>query len=262
MSMKLKPSGATAFWSTIVIILILVGVRLYFEEAGFRLAIGALMTVMCLMHLVIIVRIRNAVYTIPFLFYLFGALTFLTNDTRIENLVPYFAAAAGVAYLMLLWALFTKRMKWRYREILELAARPVEGAEEGFTQRPYPAGEAACSREELAGYASYLLKHMIAFPYLERDRLVLVVPENMLPRLLGLKRAYDDSTFVSFGLDGKISVQIAKRDYGRYREELTFDELCRSFAALFGEFLELHRGGRGELIVRRLDGLERKAREE
>lgn len=256
MTMKLKPAGATAFWTTVVIILILVGVRLFYEELGFRIVIGAMMAAMCLMHFVIVARIRNFFYLIPFLFYLFGALTFLSNDTQTEGLVPFFAAAAGIAYLFMLWTLFTRRMKWRYREILELAAKPVEGSDDGFTSRPYPAGEASYTKEELARFARYLLKYMIAYPCVEQDRIILVVPENMLPRLLGLKRGYRDSTFVSFGLDGKISVQIAKRDYGRYREELTFDELCRSFAALFEEFLELHRRGSERRIIRRLDGLE------
>jgi len=256
MTTKLKPARATALWATIAIILILVGIRFLFEERGFRIAIGALMAVMCLMHLLIVIRIRNAVYLFPLLFYLLGALTFLANDTGIGTLVPYLAAAAVIAYILLLRALFTRRMKWRFREVLELAARPVECADDGYTGRPYPAGTAEYTKEQLLRFARYLLKHMIAFPYIESDRVVLVVPENMLPRLLGLRRGYLDSTFVSFGFDGGVSVQIAKGDYERYREELTFDELCRSFAALFEEFLELHRSGRGELIVRRLDGLE------
>ncbi len=256
MAPKLKPARATAFWATIAIILILVGIRFLFEETGFRIAIGVLMGAMWLVHLLIVVRVRNAAYLVPLLFYLFGALTFLANDTRIGALVPYFAAAAVIAYILLLRALFTRRMKWRFRDILELAARPVEGADDGFTGRPYPAGAADYTKEQILLFARFLLKHMIAFPYVERDRVILVVPENMLPRLLGLKRSYRDSTFVSFGFDGRLSVQIAKNDYERYREELTFDELCRSFATLFGEFIELHRSGRGKLIISRLDGLE------
>ena len=254
MTMKLKPAGATVFWSTAAIILILAGVRLFFEEIGFRVAIGTMMAAMCIIHLVIIIRIRNLVYLIPFLFYILGALTFLSKNTEPVNLVPFFAAGAGVAYLFLLWALFTRRMKFRYREILELAARPVEGSDNGFTPRPYPAGEATYTKKELTRFARYLLKQMLSYPCIERDRIVLIVSENMLPRLLGLKHGYGDSTFVSFGFDGKISVRIAKRDYGRYREELTFDELCRSFATLFEEFLDLHRSGSEKQITQRLDG--------
>ena len=255
MAMKLKPAGATVFWSTATIILVLAGIRFFFEETGFRIAIGSMMAAMCIIHLVIIVRIRNLVYLIPFLFYILGALTFLSKNTGPVNLVPFFAAGAGIAYFFLLWALFTRRMKFRNREILELAARPVEGSDNGFTSRPYPAGEATYTRKELARFARYLLKQMLAYPCIEHDRIVLVVSENMLPRLLGLKRGYLDSTFLSFGFDGKISVQIAKSDYERYREELTFDELCRSFAALFEEFLDLHRQDSAKQILRRLDGL-------
>lgn len=257
MAMKLRPAGATALWSTLLIILVLAGIWFFFDETGFRIVIGAMMAAMCLIHLVILVRTRNRVYLIPTLFYFFGALTFLSRHLGLE--APLLAASAGAAYILLLWALFTRRMKWRYREVMELAARPVEGAGDGFTTRPYPAGETDSTKEELIRFGRYLLKHMIAFPRVEGNRVVLVVPENMLPRLLGLTRGHLDSTFVSFGFDGTISVRIAKRDYGRYREELTFDELCRSFAALFEEFLDLHRSGREDLIIERLDRLEPEA---
>jgi hypothetical protein len=255
MSMKLKPAGAAFLWATIVIVIILAGVRLLFEEITFRLVIGALMAAACLMHAAIIGRTRNPVYSVPLLFYLFGALTFLSNDTRIERLVPVFAGAAVVTYIVFLWALFTRRIKWRYREMLELAARPVASSDDGFTARPYPAGEASYTRAELSGFARFLLKNAIAYPYIERDRAVFVVPRNMLLRLLGLERRYSDATYVSFGFSGNVTVHIAKKDYTQYREELTFDELCRSFAELFEEFLRLYRQGRSDRIIRHLDGL-------
>jgi hypothetical protein len=255
MSMKLKPAGAAFLWATLVIVVILAGVWLLFEEITFRLVIGAMMAGGCLMHAGIIARIRNPVYLVPLLFYLFGALTFLTNDTRMESLVPVFAGAAVIAYIFFLWALITRRIKWRYREILELAARPIEGSDDGFTARPYPAGEASYTNEELAGFGRFLLRNVIAYPYIESDRAVFVVPRNMLPRLLGLARGYNDATYVSFGFDGKVAVHIAKKDYKQYREELTFDELCRSFAGLFEEFLGLYREGRSDRIIRRLDEL-------
>ena len=255
MPMKLKPAGAAFLWATIAVVVILAGVRLLFEEITFRMVIGAMMAAAGLMHAAIISRTRNPTYTVPLLFYLFGALTFLSNDTRAERLVPLFAGAAGVAYIVFLWALFTRRIKWRYREILELAARPIEGSDDGFTGRPYPAGEAPCTRDELLGFAGFLLKNGIAYPYVERDRAVFVVPRNMLLRLLGLERRYDEATYVSFGFDGNMTVQIAKKDYVQYREELTFDELCRSFAGLFEGFMALYRDGRSDRIILQLDEL-------
>ena len=259
MERKVKPAGATLLWVTATIVLALAAIRFVFDEAGFRIAIGLLMSAMCLLHIVIVARIRNPVYLIPLLFYLLGALTFLSRDTEPVNLVPFFAAGALLAYILLLWALFTRRMKFRFRETLELAARPVEGSDDGFTTRPYPAGQAEYTRDELLRFARFMLKHMLAYPIVEDDRIVLVVSENMLPRLFGLKRGYEDSTIVSFSFDGTISVRIAKKDYEMYREELTFDELCRSFAALFREFLDLHRRDSAKRILRRLDGLESNA---
>jgi hypothetical protein len=253
--MKLKPASAAFLWATIAIVLILVGVRLIFAELGFRLALGAIMAGACLMHCAILFRIKNPVYAIPLSFYLFGALTFLSNSGPIARFVPFFAAAAVITYIFFLWALFSRRIKWRYREILELAARPIEGSDDGFTARPYPAGQASYTKAELSGFTRFLLKNLIAYPRMEHDRAVIIVPENMALWLFGLSRRYHDATYVSFVFDGNVTVHIAKRDYAQYREELTFDELCRSFAELFKEFLQLYREGRSDRIIRRLDEL-------
>jgi len=69
---------------------------------------------------------------------------------------------------MYLW--FTKRLKWRIRELLELAAAPVSETTNGFTPRPRPLGKVEYSKFELMEFAAFALRNHIAIPYHESDR--------------------------------------------------------------------------------------------
>lgn len=147
---------------------------------------------------------------------------------------------AGTLFIAEILVLSSKRINWRYREILELAAKPVDESADGFTPRPFPAGEAQYTKEEIIGFTKFMIKHVIAYPFAEESRVVLVVPENMFAYMLLLKRGYEKDTYVTFDFRGNVSVNIAKKDYRKYKEEFTFDQLCSSLGNLFIEFLELY----------------------
>lgn len=57
---------------------------------------------------------------------------------------------------------------------------------------------------------------------------------------------------LTLALDGSISVFISKKDYEKYRERLTFDELCASLGEVFKRFFALHRAGGQDQITARL----------
>jgi len=156
---------------------------------------------------------------------------------------------------VLIYIIATRRIKGRYREVLELAARPVSDTADGFTPRPYPAGEAKYTKEELKTFSKFVLKHRIAFPYKEGDRTVLIVNENMFIHFLIKKKNYQKDTNVTFDSDGHVSVNITEKDYKKYKEELTFDQLCQSLGNLFKDFLLLHQRGEDKKIIERLNAL-------
>jgi len=60
-------------------------------------------------------------------------------------------------------------------------------------------------------------------------------------------------THVTFDFAGHVSVTIAKKDYQKYTEELTFDQLCSSLGSLFIEFLELYQKNQSREIIDRLN---------
>ncbi len=50
-------------------------------------------------------------------------------------------------------------------------------------------------------------------------------------------------SYVSFNSEGKISVHISEHDFKRYKEQLTFDQLCASLGDVFKRFLEYYKKG-------------------
>jgi hypothetical protein len=140
----------------------------------------------------------------------------------------------------------------RFRRILELAARPVDDAQNGFTQRPYPSGKAVYSKGEIFGFAEFLKSRFIAIPFVESNGITLAFPEDWLGRLYDMHGNYLDDTRVIFQFNGKVSAHITEKDYKKYQEELTFDQLCSSLGNMFIEFMELYKNGEGDRILEKI----------
>jgi hypothetical protein len=151
----------------------------------------------------------------------------------------------------------TKRIKWRGREVLELAAAPVEHTQNGYTGRPLPVGKTEFDERTIRGFAAFARRHLIAATYVGKDRVAFVpVRESReAPFLLGLKPDYTRETWVCFDFAGNVSANISQRDYLDYREALSFDKLCHSLGDLFVEFVGMFARGEGVRIIDRLDAV-------
>jgi len=224
-------------------------------EVTFQFLLSILMILAALLHLIFLTRTRNSYYIIPLSFYSFNALTFISISINIYILTGFFAICAIIAFVLFMRLLVLRKLKWRYREVLELAAKSINESKNGFTSRPYPSGEAKYSKEEIIRFAHFLIKYVIAFPYFEGNRVVLVIPENMLSHFLYLKQHYLEDTYIALNYDGHVSVKIAKKDYQKYTENLTFNQLCSSFGNLFIEFFKLYQNGEGDKIIVRMNAL-------
>lgn len=249
---KIKSSNWGMIVFVLILVIILIGSELFFGRGTLLTVLGILVSIAALVHLVVLLRTRNMGHLILMLFYLFIVLTFLTSY---KPLVLFFAVCALILFVLTIYVLSSNWVKWRYLDILELAARPVDDSDDGFTPRPFPAGEAKYTKDELTGFAKFLRKQVTAIPYFEDNRVVLVIPENMFSYFLFLRRNYQKDSYVSFDFDGNVSVHIAKRDYQRFKEELTFDQLCDSLGNLFKEFLELYQKDQSNKIIDRLNAL-------
>ena len=169
-------------------------------------------------------------------------------------LVLVFFFAVWVAVLTI-----GKRIKWRGRDLLELAAQPVDetAAAAGYTPRPRPVGVADYSERELAGFAEYCRRNLIAVPFVEPHRVVLVpvLEGQAMGRVLGLHRDYTEDTWVALDHDGSVTAHISRRDYLCYRENLSFDQLCASLGQVFIDFLGLFLQGNDVRIIDRLNAM-------
>lgn len=159
--------------------------------------------------------------------------------------------------VLVVYMAVTRKMKWRGREIFELAGEMVSETGDGYTSRPRPVGKVEYTPEEMRAFARFCARHLIALPYSSSKNITLV-PIKMgqeFGRLLGLSGDYRYATWVNFDMEGEVSVHIAHRDYLDYREPLAFDALCSSLGQVFIDFFELYRRGEGVRAIDRMDAL-------
>lgn len=246
-AVKMKPVqvGMTIFTS--ILLGAMVFGRIFFGPPGFYWAFSGAQILLALIHGTVLLRTRNWIYLIPAGMYVFWWLTFFPPFADHPGHL-FFSIVSAVFLFAFIGLLVSRRMEWRYKEILQLAAKPVKGKADGFTSRPYPTGQSEFTRQDALGLARYLKKTAIAFPFVEKDRVVLVIPEYMWVYMLFMKRSYDKGTYVAFSDSGQVTVRIAGNDYRKYKEELTFDELCASLGELFKRFMQWYREGAPEKI--------------
>jgi len=208
------------------------------------------------------IRTRNSGFIVNCLYIFFMGLYLGTIPTNAFQGTPgkfsLFCLIGAITFaLWLVYLVSTRKLKWRGREILELAAAPVETTVDGYTARPHPVGQVTYSKPEILEFAAFAVRHLMVMPYLEKNRVVLV-PVRMGKEfgiLYKLNYNYTNETWIAFDFDGKVAVNISREDYLEYQDEFAFDQLCESLGNLFIEFLELYQKGNGSRIIDRMDAM-------
>jgi hypothetical protein len=206
------------------------------------------------------IRTMNPGFLVPALYMLFAGIMVClwSPGGRDRSTLARFASVWTLFFLVfVIYLTATKKIKWRGREILELAAIPVEDTGNGYTSRPLPAGKTEYSQRQIMEFAEFARRKLIAVSYVGKDKVVFV--PVMMGReagfILGLKSDYTDETWVSFDFEGNVTVNISHRDYLNYKEALSFDQLCGSLGDLFIEFMEMYLRGEGVRIIDRMDSV-------
>lgn len=184
----------------------------------------------------------------------FGLQVSVFGLTKKDPLFILFALGVIFAIPIMGYQLLNKKLKWRTREILELAAMPVNETKNGFTERPLPSGEVNATKAELAAFSEFIAKNLIAIPYIENGKIIFSLTSSYWKQM-GLKRGYSDESWISFGDAGKVTTFISKSDYLKYRDVFSFDQLCINLGHLFIDFFELYKQGDGIRIIDRLNSL-------
>lgn len=226
-------------------------------------AISLFVFIICFMTFRFYLLTQNPVYLVGALFIFFEFLWFASWPGSLFGLsdrkaAGFFTLCTLIALVFLLHLWIVKRNKWRGRDLLELAARPVDDVTNGFTERPHPSGKIEASRVEIRAFASFCLRNLIAWPYAERDRIVLVplsADRALLYQLGWIPPAYRDRTWVGFDFEGNVSVNISRKDYDAYRDQFAFDQLCENLGTVMVEFFEWFRAEEEARILDRLDAM-------
>jgi hypothetical protein len=265
-TMKLKPDRSIGGWIVPLSMLAVFGISLL--TLGFRrglFVLVGLILLYALYSLYVFIRTGNFEHLVLCAYQVFlGSMAFFlpsyVGKNRIEPLEGVAAYLIGLIFfgVLIVFLAATKRLKWRGREILELAAEPVEETGNGYTARPRPVGRVEFSKQEILNFARFCARHLISVNYVN-PRQAVFVPVRMGQEYTYLFRiggAHPDSTWISFDFDGEVATHIAQKDYLDYQEPLAFDKLCESLGRLFIEFAEMHRRGEGARIIDRMNALQ------
>lgn len=247
---KLKPNVNPVIWgitAAIMVIALAAFFRINFGEEFTDQFFGFFWITVSMIQTAIWLKTKNPGYFTFMLVALLMGLSYLTNYKGIFIIIPGILLIAAHFYFIA-----RKQMKWRFRNLLELAGRPVEETRDGFTARPYPSGKIEFDRNKLLQFGKFLSKNLIAFS-IERDGGFYLLIKSS--RGFWFKNpTIRNDTFIFFNQNGKVSVNITKADYEKFKEELTFDQLCLSLSNIFTDFWQLFNDGKKEKILERLDG--------
>jgi hypothetical protein len=215
-----------------------------------------------LYSLLIYIRTLNTGFLVSMLFQISAGLLSLSlppvkHNPANKGLTVFFLFAELFFMVWLILLVVNRKIKWRGRDILELAAKPVDETGSSYTPRPLPVGKTEFTEHQIREFAEFARRNLIAVSYVGKDRVVFV--PVMMGRefsfILGLNNDYTDETWVTFDFDGNVSVNISHRNYLEYKESLAFDQLCESLGNLFVDFIEMYKRGEGVRILDRLNAV-------
>mgnify|MGYP000498303210 CR=1 FL=1 len=209
----------------------------------------------------------NNYYYLIMVFYMFAVGMFLLLLNFPEDIGslktksnPELKIALLFFYFFAFWMAYVghkKKLKYRGREIMELAAWDVEDGPESYTERPRPAGVVEYSKYDIIDFGNHLKKNLVCMPFQEENR-ILLVPVKMGDEFEFLyKPDYDylSKTWIAFDFDGQVSVHISRKDYLNYKDDLAFDHLCESLGQLFITFADFYMRGNKVRIIDRLNSV-------
>ena len=262
---KLKPDRSIGGALVPLAIVLIFGLSALVFDIPVALLVFALMVwVYALYSLYVFIRTGNLGHLAVCLYQVFlGLMAALASLNFEDRLFP--DARYGVAWItgvvvfgiIIVYLVATKKIKWRGREVFELAAESVEQVGNGYTPRPRPVGKVEFTKQEILAFARFVTRNLIAIAFVG-PKGVTFVPVKMgdeFTYLLRMRGSFLDATWISFDFDGDVSVHISQKDYLDYSEALAFDKLCVSLGGLFVEIAGLHQRGEGVRIIDRMDAL-------
>jgi len=151
-------------------------------------------------------------------------------------------------FVILNWRTFygQERYEINSRRLFKLAGEGIIETADGFTGRPFSAGEIEASHEEMLGFARFLEGKYISKVFHEEQLLYLAFSLNK--SLLATSDPKEVS-HVTIAPDSSLSVFIAETDYRQYRKTYNFNQLCQSLGEVFKRFMVYYKQGLESRII-------------
>jgi len=208
---------------------------------------------------------RTKLYTYLIIYFLAGTATWhsianlpqlhgVENSTIFSKETYVIHVIFNIIFIAFNWStLYShEKLEANTRRLFKLASELIFEISNGFTSRPYSAGTAEYSREEILGFARLLSGKNIVRTIVKKGSVILTFSMGISPlKYPDIKKI----SYVSFDYEGNISVHISKYDYKRYKETLKFNELCDSLGNVFKRFLTYYQNGNDDRIITELKSL-------
>lgn len=142
-----------------------------------------------------------------------------------------------------------ERYEINARRLLKLAAELIFETVDGFTDRPFSAGEIKATKEELMGFSRFMEGKYITRVFHEENTIFLAFSLNR--SLLTVENPHEVS-HITINESGAMTVFIAKADYRQYRKTYNFNQLCHSLGEVIKRFMEYYKQGLENRIITEL----------
>jgi hypothetical protein len=232
---------------------------LFFDMAGFFIPIAIFFLAMCIINMISFFQTGNKNIMVVTAFF-FAACILAFSVIQIsrggDRTIP--AVFLGATMFFGIWSInlaFRNKLRYRGRDIMELAAQPVEGAENGFTGRPYPVAKIDVNPGQILSFEKFVRSNLMALSYIGDDKVIFVhiIPGKAPIFRSGQSIDIQDKTWVAFEFDGNVVVNIARQDFDRFIDRLSFEQLNESLGNLWIDFFELFQDGKQSMILERLN---------
>jgi hypothetical protein len=169
----------------------------------------------------------------------FSMLTWIINLLIFLVTIPIFGPAMAKAF----------KLEQFSKKIFRIAAQTVSSSKNGFTSRPFYAGNMEYSKDQFTGFAQFLASHMIVHPVFSESGTYLTFSMGKSPFAI---HEPSEVSYVAVDHTGILNVHIAAWDYKRFRKELTFDRLCESMGDVFRRYLNYYLNNQEARIITEL----------
>ena len=156
-----------------------------------------------------------------------------------------------IIFVIITWPVLAgqERFEGKARRLLKLAVDSIDETSAGFTSRPFSAGKADYSVEDIQGFARFLKSKHIVNPISRSEGIYMTFSTG---RSILKNSEPSRVSYVLFSKAGEISIHMAAFDYKQYTREFTFDQLCSSLGITFHRFLKYYNEGHEERIINEL----------